>query len=88
MAVEAMTVDEILKLPAVMSLVTAARAWGIGRSRAYVMDRDNELPFRTLPVGREKKVRKIDLLASLGLKPDGTPLENETMVTVSPAGLQ
>ena len=30
-----MTRDELLALPAVTDLVTAGRAWGLGRTKAY-----------------------------------------------------
>jgi hypothetical protein len=39
-----MTTEEVLTLPAVVDLLTAARALGIGRTAAYTLARRGESP--------------------------------------------
>jgi hypothetical protein len=72
-----MTMEELLALPVVMGLKTAARALGIGQNRAYRMARAGGAlsssatitPCQVKPDGREFKVTRFDLFASMGLDP-------------------
>lgn len=78
--VVALTVEELKALPAVVPLRVAARAWGMGLSKAGELVRAGEFPhpgapIKVLHVGRKGMVRKVDLMRSLGLRLDGTPLE-------------
>lgn len=66
-----LTPAEIRKLPAVVDLVTAGRALGLGRTKAYQLARSGEFPCRILRVGASYLVPTADLLALLGLNPDG-----------------
>lgn len=70
-----LTIEELLQLPAVVDLTTAGRAWGMGHSKAAELARNKEFPCPVLRLGRYWKVRKVELLASLGLNLDGTPLQ-------------
>lgn len=62
-----MTRDQILSLPAVVDLLTAADALGIGRTRAYELARTDEFPCEVFRVGRNYRVPTAALLARLGL---------------------
>jgi hypothetical protein len=72
-----MSIDELLALPASFSIDVAGRAWGMGRTKARRIYRDDpsSLPFRVQPLGRELRVTKTELFRSLGLSLDGTPTE-------------
>jgi hypothetical protein len=61
------TLAEILSLPAVTDLVTAGRALGIGRTRAYELARDGSFPCRVIRAGKTWMVPTADLLTLLGL---------------------
>jgi len=67
---EAMSREELLALPAVVNLVTAARALGIGRTRAFELARRGEFPVPVLRVGLTYRVPTAPLLKLLGLGPD------------------
>lgn len=62
-----LTPAEIRSLPAVVDLVTAGRAFGIGRTTAYQLARTGRFPCRVMQVGRGYRVRTADLLNALGL---------------------
>jgi predicted site-specific integrase-resolvase len=68
-----MSREELLALPAVVNLVTAARALGIGRTRAFELTRRGEFPVPVLRVGRTYRVPTAPLLKLLGLAADGGP---------------
>ena len=79
-----MTMDELLGLPLYFGLKTAARALGLGQNRAYEQARDSETlsspvtvqPCKVIRDGREIKVTRFDLFASMGLDPvTGTRIE-------------
>lgn len=62
-----MTTDQVLALPAVVDLPTAARALGVGRTAAYELVRTGEWPTPVLRLGRLIKVPSAPLLELLGL---------------------
>lgn len=66
----ALTVAEVLALPAAVDLVTAGRALGIGRTLAHELARAGEFPVPTLRLGVRYRVRRSDLLALLGVEDD------------------
>lgn len=63
----ALTVDEIRALPAAVDLVTAARAWNFGRTKAFELARRGEFPCPVLRIGNQYRVTRSDLLQSLGI---------------------
>lgn len=76
-----LSVREVLALPVVIDVVTAARALGIGRTRAYALARRDAFPVRVLRVGTSVKVLTADLWKVLGLDvpavdPRGTATED------------
>ena len=62
-----MTKEELLALPAVIDVATAAEVLGIGRSSAYALVRAGEWPTPTLRLGRLIKIPVSPLLDLVGL---------------------
>jgi predicted DNA-binding transcriptional regulator AlpA len=63
----AMARDELLSLPAVVDLKTAAHVLGIGRTAAYELVRTGQWPTPVLRVGRLIKVPTAPLLELVGV---------------------
>ncbi len=66
---EGLTRGELLALPAVVDVTTAARALGLGRSTAYELARRDEFPCRVIRVGSSYRIPTADLLRVLGIDP-------------------
>lgn len=64
---QAMTKDELLALPAVISLVTAANALGISRSVAYQLAQRGEFPTPIHKLGGSYRVPVEPLLQYLNI---------------------
>ena len=65
-----MSQAELLELPVAIDLVTAARALGIGRTRAFELVRRGEFPVPAVRVGTTWRVPTAPLLQLLGLSAD------------------
>lgn len=61
-----MTRAELLALPVSVDLVTAARAYRIGRTKAHELARAGEFPVPVLRLGNSYRVARADLLRALG----------------------
>lgn len=57
-----MTVAELHALPVTVDLATAARALGIGRTKAHELARADEFPVAVLRLGRKYRVTRADLI--------------------------
>jgi excisionase family DNA binding protein len=66
---DGMTRAEVLALPAVVDITTAARVLGLGRSTAYDLARRGEFPCRILRLGSSYRVPTAELLRVLGIDP-------------------
>lgn len=66
----AMTTDELRSLPATVSITTAARALGCGRTLAYELARRDEFPCPVLRLGDRYIVPTAGLLCALGIGSD------------------
>lgn len=64
-----MTLAELLALPVVVDVTTAARALGLSRSTGYELARRGEFPCRVLRMGSSYRVPTADLLRVLGITP-------------------
>ena len=64
-----LTRAEILALPVVVDVSTAALALGLGRSTAYELARRDEFPCRVIRVGGSYRIPTADLLRVLGIEP-------------------
>jgi predicted DNA-binding transcriptional regulator AlpA len=62
-----LTRDQLLNLPTVVNLPTAARALGIGRTKAYELAQRRQFPCRVLRVGHSYHVPTAGLLELLGI---------------------
>ena len=65
----ALTLDELLVLPAAIDLPTAARALGLGRTKAYELAKHDEFPCRILRIGGTYRIPTVELLHYLGINP-------------------
>lgn len=79
-----MTTEELAALPVTVDVVTAGRAFGLGRDATYRMARLGRLPVPVLRMGRKMVVTKGALLAALGVDP-GKPLASVASPQVSAA---
>ena len=66
---DALTIDELRDLPATIDLPTAARALGLGRTKAYELARNGQFPCRILRIGSSYRIPTPELLRYLGLDP-------------------
>ena len=64
-----MTMDELLTLPISVGLKVAARALGIGQSKAYELAARDEFPCPVKKLGAGYRVNRADLFRELGLDP-------------------
>ena len=71
MVTQALTLAEIAGLPAVTNLVTAGRALGLGRTKAYELARAGQFPCPVIRAGRTWLVPTAGLLTLLGLPVPG-----------------
>ena len=73
MIAEQMTMEELLDLPVTFTIRTAAKALGLGESKAYELAARGEIPGDPpVPVrkyGQEYRVTRPDLFRHLGLDP-------------------
>ncbi|MEV0639006.1 DNA-binding protein [Streptomyces sp. NPDC050619] len=65
-----MTSKELLELPATVDLVTAGRAFGVGRTTAYTLARNGEFPCRVIRAGKAYRAVTADLLRVLNVAPE------------------
>jgi predicted DNA-binding transcriptional regulator AlpA len=73
-----MTATQVLSLPAVVDVVTAAEVLGIGRTVAYELVRTDRFPTPVLRVGRQIKIPTAYLIELLGLSTEpATTLSHE-----------
>lgn len=70
---DALTHGELRSLPAVVDLTTAARALGIGRTKAYELARRGDFPCRVIRIGKTYLVPTAGLFELLGLTPPDHP---------------
>jgi hypothetical protein len=61
---------ELLSLPASVDIVTAGRAFGLGRTTAYQLARTGSFPCKVLRTGKAYRAITADLLRVLLISPD------------------
>lgn len=64
--------DDILQLPAVIDIETAARAFGLGRTTAYALAKAGEFPCELIKAGRSYRVITADLWRVLRIAPENS----------------
>jgi hypothetical protein len=72
----ALTVEQIRDLPAVVDIETAGRAYGRGRTWSHQAARTDTFPVPVRRVGGRYVVRRVDLLADLGLDGQDKPVRS------------
>ena len=72
MVTRPLTLAEIADLPAVTDLITAGRALGLGRTKAYELARAGQFPCPVIRAGKNWMVPTAGLLALLGLPVPGS----------------
>ncbi|RPE44127.1 hypothetical protein EDD90_7357 [Streptomyces sp. Ag109_O5-1] len=73
MTAPALTIAEILDLPAVVPLwPTVGRALALSESTTYQLAAENRLPIEVIRLGRRRVCRLVDLHRFLGLVPKET----------------
>lgn len=80
-----LTRDQLRSLPTVVNLLTAARALGIGRTKAYELAQQKEFPCRVLKVGRSYHVPTAGLLELLGLNQLADTTTGDATHTTAPS---
>ncbi|MFD7746740.1 helix-turn-helix domain-containing protein [Streptomyces sp. NPDC059698] len=78
-----LTRSELLALPAVVDLETAARAFGIGRTTAYSLARSGEFPCQVIRAGKAYRAITADLHRVLHIAPETS--EGAAAVTATPS---
>lgn len=79
-----LSLADVQRLPAVVDLVTAGQALGIGRTKAYALARAGQFPCRVIRAGKSYLVPTAELLALLGLPPTGTPRQPDAEPDAGP----
>jgi hypothetical protein len=73
-----MSLAELGDLPAVIDVVTAGRALGLGRTKSYELARTGDFPCRVLRVGKAYLVPTPELLTLLGYPGGASRPERES----------
>lgn len=72
-----MSEEELRALPVMVDLVTAGRAYGLGRTISYELMRRGEFPCPVHRLGRYYRVSKTDLMRELGVSPESAVAQAE-----------
>ncbi|MBB6396725.1 excisionase family DNA binding protein [Actinomadura coerulea] len=64
-----MSQDGLLALPTTVSVETAARAIGLGRTRVYQLARQGEFPCKVIRIGTSYRIVTVDFRRLLGIEP-------------------
>ncbi|WP_327587007.1 helix-turn-helix domain-containing protein [Nonomuraea sp. NBC_00507] len=62
---ETLTVADLEHLPPTVDLMTAAKALGIGRTKAYALAKADNFPVHLIRVGDQYRVSTMDLIRIL-----------------------
>jgi hypothetical protein len=62
-----MSMEELLSLPVSNDLVTAGRAFGLGRTKAFELAKAGRFPCRVLQVDRKYRVPRSAIFEALGI---------------------
>ncbi len=67
--IKGMSAEELQALPVSIGIVTAGRAFSIGRTKAHELARRGDFPCPVLRLGNRYRVTRADLLRALGVDP-------------------
>ena len=68
-----LTMEELLALPPSVDIITAGRAFGIGRTKAHELARANAFPCKVLRLGTRYRVPRSAIFEALGIDPAAVP---------------
>lgn len=68
-----MSMDELLALPVSVNIVTAGRAFGLGRTKAHELARAGNFPCRVLRLGNRYRAPRSAIFEALGIDPTASP---------------
>jgi hypothetical protein len=71
--VKALSAIELQALPTAVDIVTAGRAFGLGRTKAHELARAGQFPVPVLRLGNSYRVTRAALLRALGESPADEP---------------
>jgi hypothetical protein len=71
--VDAVTDDDLRRLPPLLTVPLAGRVLGIGRTVAYQLVRQGEWPTPVIRVGGQIRIPRAPLLTLIGVSTDATP---------------
>ena len=80
-AVQALSREELLALPAAVDIDTANRALALGRSTGYALAKRGQYPVRVLRFGNAYRIPTADLLRVLGVSAPEIPEACEPPMT-------
>ncbi|TXS30757.1 DNA-binding protein [Streptomyces sp. ms191] len=78
-----MTREELLSLPASVDIVTAGRAFGVGRTTAYALARSGAFPCHVIRAGNSYRAITADLLRVLHITPENSEAAAEATAAAS-----
>ncbi len=64
-----MSIEELLGLPVSVGLVTAGRAFGLGRTKSFELAQQAAFPCRVIKVGNRYRVPRSAIFEALGIDP-------------------
>ena len=64
-----MTMEELFALPPSVDLVRAGRAFGLGRTKAFELAKQDRFPCRVIRVGEKYRVPRSAIFEALGIDP-------------------
>lgn len=79
----ALTRAELLLLPAVVDLETAARAFGLGRTTAYALAKSGQFPCQVIRAGKAYRAITADLHRVLHIAPETSEAAAAVTATAS-----
>src|SRR5580692_10223767 len=86
-AMTSVTISQ-LRATATVDLMTAARALGLGRTRAYELAKRDEFPCKVIRIGDTYRIPTPGLLELLGVHPEQRPAPPAQATSPAAAGTQ
>lgn len=68
-----LTMEELFALPPSVDIITAGRAFGIGRTKAHELARTQDFPCKVLRLGTRYRVPRSAIFEALGIDPAAVP---------------
>jgi len=79
------TITQLRAMPATVDLLTAARALGLGRTKAYELAKRGQFPCRVIRIGEIYRIPTAGLLELLGITAGDPASQPTAKLTGEPA---